>query len=440
MHEMGHLLGLTHGGPLDESGANCKPNYMSIMNYNYYEIDSLVGPPIIDYSPARKSDGTRGAAPLPPLDEAHLDETAILDATDPEHLVVFVNALNQDRQSPVGAPMDWNGDGDASDTDTAVGALNTDGADLYPDVCKDNDGLQKLTGFHDWNAISLPFIQFGFSANAPVEPQEPEPRDEDILRHRRSLNTADLSIATAGNAGPYEAGSEVVLAYAHTTRNHGPNPALPPRVRNTLPPGAILLAANPPCEEGPPGQLTCPLPSLLPGEETGLHLSVRARAACAGGVPRPIVNRAAVENAARHAGPDPQPANNVAVFQTAVVDTTAPQLTLSASPSVLWPPNHKFVPITIAVTTSDICDQNPSIRLVSVVSNEAADAPGSGNTSPDVQGAALGTDDRQFSLRAERSGTGNGRIYTITYEARDGSGNTTTSTVTVTVPKSQGGP
>jgi hypothetical protein len=62
---------------------------------------------------------------------------------------------------------------------------------------------------------------------------------------------------------------------------------------------------------------------------------------------------------------------------------------------------------------------------------------GSGHTSPDIQGTAFGTDDREFLLRAERSGTGSGRIYTITYEAEDASGNITTGTTTVSVPKSQ---
>jgi hypothetical protein len=40
-------------------------------------------------------------------------------------------------------------------------------------------------------------------------------------------------------------------------------------------------------------------------------------------------------------------------------------------------------------------------------------------------------------LRAERSGTGEGRIYTITYKVTDDCGNETFATVTVTVPKSQ---
>jgi endo-1,4-beta-xylanase len=40
-------------------------------------------------------------------------------------------------------------------------------------------------------------------------------------------------------------------------------------------------------------------------------------------------------------------------------------------------------------------------------------------------------------LRAERSGTGNGRIYTITYQATNTCGATVTATATVTVPLNQ---
>ena len=119
-----------------------------------------------------------------------------------------------------------------------------------------------------------------------------------------------------------------------------------------------------------------------------------------------------------------------------VVDTTAPALSVSASPTVLWPPNHKLVPVTVTVDASDTCDPNPTLRLVSITSNEGHLADGSGHTSPDIQDAQFGTDDRQFLLRAERSGGGTGRIYTIIYEAEDANGNVSARQVTVAVPKS----
>jgi hypothetical protein len=118
----------------------------------------------------------------------------------------------------------------------------------------------------------------------------------------------------------------------------------------------------------------------------------------------------------------------------AVVDTTPPELSISVAPMTLWPPNHKLRTVKVSVVTSDICDANPAVRLVSIVSNEPDNGLGDGDTSQDVQGALLGTDDREFQLRAERSGPGSGRIYTITYSATDHSGNVTLRQTSVSVP------
>jgi hypothetical protein len=50
-----------------------------------------------------------------------------------------------------------------------------------------------------------------------------------------------------------------------------------------------------------------------------------------------------------------------------------------------------------------------------------------------AQGATIGTLDTDFMLRAERSGKGNGRIYTITYSITDAAGNQSTAIATVKV-------
>jgi hypothetical protein len=52
-----------------------------------------------------------------------------------------------------------------------------------------------------------------------------------------------------------------------------------------------------------------------------------------------------------------------------------------------------------------------------------------------VQGAAVGTDDRAFQLRAERSGLTRERVYRVTYHATDGSGNLTAVTRDVHVKR-----
>ncbi len=114
-----------------------------------------------------------------------------------------------------------------------------------------------------------------------------------------------------------------------------------------------------------------------------------------------------------------------------VVDTTPPEIIASVTPDDLWPPNHKYVEVTANVTVHDVCDPAPTIALISVTSNEPDDARGMGD------GATINDiviiDSFTFEFRSERAGAGSGRIYTITYQATDASGNSAQTVVTVTV-------
>jgi predicted outer membrane repeat protein len=117
-------------------------------------------------------------------------------------------------------------------------------------------------------------------------------------------------------------------------------------------------------------------------------------------------------------------------------ENLAPSLELSVTPGILWPPNHKLVNVHVTATAADDCDAAPAITLVSVVSSEADDAlgGGDGHTTDDVQNAATGSADFDVLLRAERSGSGSGRIYTLTYQVSDSDGNVTTVELSVAVP------
>ncbi len=108
---------------------------------------------------------------------------------------------------------------------------------------------------------------------------------------------------------------------------------------------------------------------------------------------------------------------------------------------MLWPPNHKLVPVTVTVEVWDDTDPEPTVTLVAVSGNEADDAPGNGDgqTVGDIQGAEIGSDDREVLLRAERDGGGDGRVYTLTYRATDQAGYWTEESVEVVVPHDQGG-
>lgn len=111
-----------------------------------------------------------------------------------------------------------------------------------------------------------------------------------------------------------------------------------------------------------------------------------------------------------------------------VEDTTDPEITeVTASPKLLWPPNHKLRTVTVNVEAEDACGE-VTTKILSVSSNE------------ETGGATdwVIVDEDTVKLRSEREGKGSGRVYTITVEATDEAGNTSTETTEVTVPKSQG--
>ena len=124
-------------------------------------------------------------------------------------------------------------------------------------------------------------------------------------------------------------------------------------------------------------------------------------------------------------------------FDVVIVDTTDPQITVEVAPTTLWPPRHNLVEIQASVLVEDTCDGAAGFVLTSITSDEPDEGLGDGDQPNDIQGAAFGTPDTVFLLRAERGGVGDGRVYTIVYTATDGSGNSTSVTREVIVPKSK---
>jgi hypothetical protein len=93
-----------------------------------------------------------------------------------------------------------------------------------------------------------------------------------------------------------------------------------------------------------------------------------------------------------------------------------------------------MVHIVPTFSISDAVDASPAVALVSVVSNEADDGLGDGDTANDISIHSA----YDVEVRAERSGSGSGRVYTFTWTVTDASGNSTTVSAAVEVPKSQG--
>jgi hypothetical protein len=110
------------------------------------------------------------------------------------------------------------------------------------------------------------------------------------------------------------------------------------------------------------------------------------------------------------------------------VDDAMPPSISSVTPSIttIWSPNGKYVPVTVSVNATGA--PAPSCAISSVSSNEDAVRAG-----PEWQI----TGPLAVSLRAERQGSGNGRVYTIAVTCSNSAGSAT-ATTTVSVPHDQG--
>jgi len=131
--------------------------------------------------------------------------------------------------------------------------------------------------------------------------------------------------------------------------------------------------------------------------------------------------------------------------QIDIVDTTLPEIvSISITPDVLWPPNHKMVEVAPIIETNDnCCGSDVTVSLISVQMNEGETENTFDPTyDMNLENGFIGDDTQRMEdkiyLRAERNGKSDGRIYTLTYEVADCAGNTSTASVTVTVPHDMG--
>lgn len=121
-----------------------------------------------------------------------------------------------------------------------------------------------------------------------------------------------------------------------------------------------------------------------------------------------------------------------------VLNSNAPPSCDLAYPSVssFWPPNHKMETVNI---DGVLAQDDPYPDVVLIITGATQDEPinglGDGDTSPDAM-EFVGSPRDSVRLRAERSGNGNGRVYTINFGASDGF-ESCVGSVQVTVPHSR---
>lgn len=218
---------------------------------------------------------------------------------------------------------------------------------------------------------------------------------------------------------------EIRMLYLKSAAGHGYCAEVPPA--DTAPPilslpGNLVLEAT-----GPDGAVATYTVTAQDAVDGPVPVALNIGSGSTFSLGTTMVNASATDRAGNTA---------TGSFTVTVRDTTPPSFRgLTASPGVLWPPNHEMIPVALAAVVYDAVDPVPSKVMISVTSNETANGSGTGNSSPDWEI----TGDLTLKLRAERSGGNSGRIYTIAVESRDASGNRSVWTATVTVPHDKGG-
>ena len=135
MHELGHNLGLHHGGV---EPTNYKPNYLSVMNYSFQSGIPYAATLGSETPVGRRLDFSRQA--LATLDEADLDETVGINAGTTDITVFFRPDQGSVGVGPATGPIDWNGNGDASERHVASNLAELE----FP---------EQLAGFDDWSYV-----------------------------------------------------------------------------------------------------------------------------------------------------------------------------------------------------------------------------------------------------------------------------------------------
>ena len=157
IHELGHTLGLRHGGADD---VNCKPNYLSVMSYSRQVNQRIDGPWLGLLAFSRPLDYSQTA--LPDLDETSLNETSGIGSTT--RFLYGVNNGFDVRRGPtaaVGEPAaatDWNNNGVNTDAGVPADVSRMDdfgcGDDDFDGT---QDGQTNLAGHNDWANIQYDF-------------------------------------------------------------------------------------------------------------------------------------------------------------------------------------------------------------------------------------------------------------------------------------------
>ncbi|WP_433063295.1 hypothetical protein [Dactylosporangium sp. CS-033363] len=297
MHEFGHTLGLGHGGNED---INCKPNYLSIMNY------TLQFPTYDTARPMDYASAARGTALLTKLDEGHLNETKGVYNNPNRNLVYAVGG--KERVVPAtNVNTDWNGINGSGETDVAVPDINW--FEAKGDACPQDPVAQQYSGYDDWAGLQYnPRLNTTYFADGD-RPGGPQELTVDDLR--RMTQKADLAVTKAADQATATGGD--TLTYTVGVRNLGPGPASGITLTDTMPDGTTQQRT---------------LADLGNGASTTVAPKFSYLVPCGTPDGTTLTNRISVDGTDSAGIPDPLRSDNTASATTVI---RAPKLTVRSS-------------------------------------------------------------------------------------------------------------
>jgi uncharacterized repeat protein (TIGR01451 family) len=448
MHELGHALGLDHGGGRDLDPTcnpntatclqeiNCKPNYLSIMSYAFQTtgIPRPDGTFRLDYS----GSPTKPAG-LPTLNEGSLIEAAGI-GNDTSDLTIWNSGPGAGRlRSRRGdGPLNWNWNRNIwppthiIDTVPVAVDLNNfgiTGCGLDNTGNPNSVGGETMRGYADWYNLRFRAVLAAGANFEPSEPDESELTAEEAASIKEALTEAlkpDPGLVISAAPLTVTTGSDVT--YTIIAFNNGPTVAKDVVVTENLPAYETFVSCSATgggtCG-GSGNNLSVTFTELAPDAFATITIVVTVNCA--------VPDAAVVANTVTIASstPDANSGNNSATANVTASNPPPVISNLVADQTVLWPPNHTMQDVNLSYTVTDNCG-TPSLSL-NVTSNEPVNGIGDGNTTPDWEVVNANS----VRLRAERSGNGTGRVYTILVTAADSGGGSSSQQVTVSVPHDQ---